>query len=85
MNTPSKERRVSNATGVAELLRQRRKTLKRTQHELASKLGISQARFSTLESNTDELTLDRLIALTTLLDLEVVIRERSAKKSRAAW
>ena len=85
MNNRANEQLVSNAAGLSELLRKRRKSRKKTQLELAAKLGLSQARFSTLESNPDGFTLARLIALANLLGLEIVIRERLANKSTAGW
>ena len=80
-----REQRLTVAAQVGELLRRRRKSLRVPQRELASKLGISQGRFSTLELDPSGLTLERLIALTNLLGLELVVRDRPRKKSRSEW
>jgi HTH-type transcriptional regulator/antitoxin HipB len=72
------EQRLSVAAQVGELLRRRRKSLGMPQRELASKLGISQGRFSTLE-------LDPSIALTNLLGLELVVRDRPRTRPRGEW
>ena len=85
MNTASKELRISTADQAADILRQRRKSKGLSQTEIAFKLGVSQARVSTLESNPAALTLDRLIALANLLDLELVLRDRSRKTTTAEW
>jgi HTH-type transcriptional regulator/antitoxin HipB len=81
----SGEQRLTVAAQVGELLRRRRKALGIPQRELASKLGISQGRFSTLELDPAGLTLERLIALTNLLGLELVVRDRPRKKPRSEW
>ena len=79
------EQRLTVAAQGGELLRSRRKALGIPQRELASKLGISQGRFSTLELDPSGLTLERLIALTNLLGLELVVRDRPRKKPRNEW
>lgn len=85
MNTGSKEQRISTTEQVADILRQRRKAKRLSQTEVAFKLGVSQARVSALESNPATLTLDRLIALANLLDLEIVLKDRSRKLTTAEW
>jgi HTH-type transcriptional regulator/antitoxin HipB len=85
MNSRAKEQVIGSVQQVAALLRQRRKARRRPQRELAAKLGLSQARFSVLESDPAGLTLERLLALANLLDLEVVIRDRANKASTAGW
>lgn len=62
---------------VAEILRGRRKARRAAQHELATKLGISQSRLSVLEADPAGLTLDRLLLLAKLLGLELVLQDRS--------
>jgi HTH-type transcriptional regulator/antitoxin HipB len=79
------EQRLSVATQAGELLRRRRKALGIPQRELASKLGISQGRFSTLELDPSGLTLERFIALSTMLGLDLVLRDRPRKKPRNEW
>lgn len=79
------EERLIIAAQVGELLRGRRKSLGIPQRELASKLGISQGRFSTLELDPSALTLERLIALSNLLGLELVLRDRRRTKPGGEW
>lgn len=85
MNNPNKEQRVTTPGQVADILRQRRRSRGLSQTDIAFKLGLSQARVSAIESKPASLTLDRLIALANLLDLEVVLRDRSPKRSTAGW
>ncbi len=70
---------------AGELLRSRRKSLGKPQRELAAKLGVSQGRFSTLETDPSGLTLERLITLANLLGLELVLRNKPAQKPRVEW
>jgi HTH-type transcriptional regulator/antitoxin HipB len=85
MNSPNKEQRVTTPGQVADILRQRRRTRGFSQTDVAHKLGVSQARVSAIETKPASLTLDRLIALANLLGLEVVLRDRSPKRSTAGW
>ena len=85
MNNSNKEQRVTTPGQVVDILRQRRKSKGLSQTDVAFKLGLSQARVSTIESKPASLTLERLIALANLLDLEVVLRDRSPKRSTAGW
>jgi len=49
----------------------RRKKLKLSQANVASRLGISQNRYSELESSIELITLDRLLVLMSVLELEL--------------
>lgn len=84
-NPPQKEQRLATARQAADILSKRRKSKGLSQAQVASQLGVSQARVSTLESNPAALTLERLIMLAGLLDLEVVLRDRSKKVDSAGW
>jgi HTH-type transcriptional regulator/antitoxin HipB len=71
---------------VAEILRGRRKALRISQQELASKLGISQSRLSALEEDAARITLERFILLAKLLGLEVVLQDaKDAPRKKAEW
>ncbi|HEY6727566.1 MAG TPA: helix-turn-helix transcriptional regulator [Polyangiaceae bacterium] len=85
MDTSNKEQRVTTPGQVADILRQRRRSRGLSQTDVAFKLGLSQARVSAIESKPASLTLERLIALASVLDLEVVLRDRSTKRSTAGW
>lgn len=77
---------VTNPGQVGGILRGRRKARKLSQEELASKLGISQARLSTLETSPAGLTLDRFLVLAKLLGLELVLQDASvAPRTKSEW
>lgn len=64
----------------------RRRALGLTQQEVASRLGISQNRLSELESQPSQLTVERLLALTGILGLELAVQQRSqAPLSTSEW
>jgi HTH-type transcriptional regulator/antitoxin HipB len=79
------EQRLTTEKQLGELLRQRRKARGLSQQQVAGKLGVTQARLSELESGRAHITLDRLIALAQLLDLEVLLRDRSTEAPAAEW
>ena len=71
---------------VGEIVRGRRKARRISQHDLASKAGISQSRMSILEADPSALPLERLLLLLKLLGLELVIQDRSEEpNSKARW
>lgn len=71
---------------VGEILRGRRKARRVPQQELATKLGISQSRLSTLEAEPAGLTLDRLVLLAKLLGLEIVLQDKADKPAtKTEW
>ena len=76
----SKEQRLTSQEQVVELIRQRRKARGLSQRELASKLGITQARMSEIESGRAGLSVERLIAIVVMLGLELVLRDESDKR-----
>ncbi len=77
---------ILNPAQLAEIIRGRRKARHLSQHELATQLGLSQARLSVLEGDASSLPLDRLLLLAKLLGLEIVIQDRADEpKSRAKW
>ncbi|HVY30361.1 MAG TPA: helix-turn-helix transcriptional regulator [Polyangiaceae bacterium] len=82
---PKREQRLSTEAQLVELLRQRRKARGLSQRQVAGKLGVTQARLSELESGRAHITLERLIALASLLDLEVVLRDRPSDAAAAEW
>jgi HTH-type transcriptional regulator/antitoxin HipB len=85
MNSSNKEQRIATPGQAADILRQRRRAKGFSQTDVAFKLGVSQARVSAIESKPALLTLERLIALANLLDLEVVLRDRSRQRTTAGW
>ena len=69
-NASPKAQRLTTPRQVGDILRSRRQAKGLSQADVASKLGVSQARLSVAESKPETLTVERLIALATLLDLE---------------
>jgi HTH-type transcriptional regulator/antitoxin HipB len=77
---------ISTPKQVGTNLASRRKHLKLSQAEVASRLGLSQNRLSELESRPETLTVEQLLALLNVLGLELGMRERdSGAKSQAEW
>lgn len=58
-------------TQLQQAIIARRKKLKLSQANVASRLGISQNRYSELESSIELITLDRLLVLMSVLELEL--------------
>ncbi len=80
------EQLTSTANQVGHILKARRQRNKMTQSELAKHLGIGQKRVSDLEARPESLTVDRLLAIANLLDLEILIRDRPENsKSMMEW
>ena len=77
---------ITTPRQVGEILRGRRKARRVSQHELATKLGISQGRLSILEGDPAGLTLDRLILIAKLLGLELILQDKADEsKPTAEW
>jgi len=77
---------ISTPKQVGTNLASRRKHLKLSQAEVASRLGLSQNRLSELESRPETLTVEQLLALLNVLGLELGMRERdSVAKTKAEW
>jgi HTH-type transcriptional regulator/antitoxin HipB len=78
---------ITTATQLGRNLVARRKALHLSQQHLARQLGISQNRLSELETHPEGLTLERLLVLLNLLNLELTVRERtgSARARRVEW
>ena len=76
---------ISNAKQVGATFAARRKALKLSQTDVASRLGLSQNRLSELETQPETLTVEQLLALANVLGLEVALGERSGSKSKVDW
>lgn len=77
---------ISSSAQVGEIFRGRRKALRLNQEALASKVGVSQSRLSTLEADAAGLTLDRLLQVAKLLGFELVLQDTSeTSRPKAAW
>ncbi|HEU5137019.1 MAG TPA: helix-turn-helix domain-containing protein [Steroidobacteraceae bacterium] len=69
---------IITPTQIGAHLAGRRKQLKRSQTEVASRLGLSQNRLSELEAHPETMTVEQMLALLNALGLEMIIRERVA-------
>ena len=77
---------ITSPSQVGEIIRGRRKARGIPQQELAAKLQMGQSRLSTLEGNPAGLTLDRLLVLANLLDLELVLQDKVSDGShKGEW
>jgi HTH-type transcriptional regulator/antitoxin HipB len=63
-------------TQVGQLLQSARRAAGLSQTELASRVGLSQPRLSTLENNAGAATVDQLLALCSTLGLELFLQKR---------
>jgi len=69
---------------VGQLLQGQRKRLGMNQTELGAQIGLSQKRQSALELAPDRITLDQLLLMLAVLDLELVIQAKAASKTDPA-
>lgn len=72
------QRLITTPFQAGQVLTFRRKVLKLSQGVVAQRLGVSQPRISELELHPDRITLDRLLILANMLNLEVVLREKDS-------
>ena len=76
---------IHTATQVGSLLLARRQALRLSQQDVANKLGISQNRLSELEHDPGRLTLDRLLAYASLLELKFTLAPKTPSQSKSEW
>lgn len=62
----------------------RRRKLKLSQADVAAALGLSQSRYSQVENDPSTLSVDRLLALTSFLGLEVHLGLKEERQTPAA-
>ena len=77
--------RLNSPPQTGQILTARRKALGLSQAAVAARLGISQNRLSELEAHPERLTLDRLLALTSLLGLELVLQDKAPPATGSEW
>lgn len=78
---------ITNPTQIGGLLQSRRKHLKLSQADVASRLGLSQNRLSELEANPQTLSAEQLLTLLKVLGLEMAIgqKDSGAGKPKVEW
>jgi len=62
---------LTTPTQLQQAIIARRKKLKLSQTKVATRLGISQNRYSELESSIELISLDRLLVLLSVLEMEI--------------
>lgn len=73
------------AQQVGHLLVARRKILGLSQADMAQRLGISQSRYSEIETAPERITLERLLVIAAALGFEVALQERPASPLSSEW
>lgn len=76
---------LSTPRQVSLALIARRSALGLSQSDVARKVGLSQPRYSQLESDPARLTLARLISLLGVLGLELQLQEKPASNTTTEW
>jgi HTH-type transcriptional regulator/antitoxin HipB len=71
---------ITEENQVGALLASRRKALKLSQTDVATRIALSQNRLSELERDPGTLTVAQLLALLNVLELDLQIGERRAAK-----
>jgi len=76
---------LSTPSQISLVLIARRRALGLSQHDVAKKIGLSQPRYSQLESDPARLTITRFLSLLGVLGLELQLQEKPAASSRTEW
>lgn len=69
---------------LGHILRARRKALRLTQRDVATKLAITQNRLSQIEADPSTLPLNRLLDLSNVLGIDLVVQDRKSAP-RTDW
>lgn len=77
--------RLISPQQAGQILTARRKALSLSQATVAAHLGISQNRLSELEAHPERFTLDRLLALASLLGLELLVQHKAPPANESEW
>ena len=76
---------VTHPNQIGALLSSRRKALRLSQTDVATRIALSQNRLSELEADPAALTVAQLLRLLNVLDLELQIVERPAARHKTEW
>ena len=76
---------LSTPSQVSLALVARRSALGLSQSDIAKKVGLSQPRYSQLESDPARLTLARFLSLLGVLGLELQMQEKPAPSTTTEW
>jgi len=66
------------------ILRARRKALRLTQRDLATKLAITQNRLSQIEADPSAIPLGRLLDISNILGLDLIVQDRKSA-AQTGW
>jgi HTH-type transcriptional regulator / antitoxin HipB len=75
---------LTHSRQLGHILRARRKALRLTQRDLATKLAITQHRLSQIETDPSALPLGRLLDLSNILGLDLIVQDRQST-SKTDW
>lgn len=73
------------AQQAGHLLVARRKALSLSQADMAQRLGISQSRYSEIETAPERITLERLLAIAAVLGFEVALQDKPTSPTSGDW
>jgi transcriptional regulator with XRE-family HTH domain len=73
---------MTNKELLLATIQERRNELGFSQTEIAEKLGISQGQYARLESGKSEISLEKLISLCDLLEMEIDIRKKEQEENK---
>lgn len=80
---------IAQSAQIAQLLAASRRQAGLTQAQAAARVGISQSRLSTLETDASALTLDQMLALCGVYGLQLQLSDRPGKainpKPKIEW
>ena len=79
------ENLVSTAFQLAQILRNRRKSLKMSQKEIASKIGILPKTVSALENFPERCSVESLIKYFSALELEFMLKTKETTEKTQGW
>jgi len=76
---------LSTSSQISVAIIARRRILGLSQSDVAKKVGLSQPRYSQLESDPARLTLARFLSLLGVLGLEITLQEKPASTTTTEW
>jgi HTH-type transcriptional regulator/antitoxin HipB len=76
--------KIITASQLSHLLQSYRKNEGLTQADLGQRAGISQERYSVLESDPGRITVERLLRIVNALGLEMVLQDKGEDSARSS-
>ncbi|AJG23406.1 helix-turn-helix domain-containing protein [Cupriavidus basilensis] len=75
---------LTTPSQLGQVLQSARRAAKLSQTDLAARLDVSQSRISHMELNPGSISADQLLALISILGLELVVQDRRAAGAEAS-